>query len=61
MGDFVRSLHEEHGVIFHLQDTVAQMDGKRAVLKSGGTIETDMVVLGVGVRPRLSPAERADL
>jgi NADPH-dependent 2,4-dienoyl-CoA reductase/sulfur reductase-like enzyme/nitrite reductase/ring-hydroxylating ferredoxin subunit len=61
MGDFVRSLHEEHGVIFHLQDTVAQMDGKRAVLKSGGTIETDMVVLGVGVRPRLSLAERAGL
>ena len=21
MGDFVRALHEEHGVIFHLQDT----------------------------------------
>jgi NADPH-dependent 2,4-dienoyl-CoA reductase/sulfur reductase-like enzyme/nitrite reductase/ring-hydroxylating ferredoxin subunit len=61
MGDFVRSLHEEHGVIFHLQDTVAHMDGKRAVLKSGGTIETDMIVLGVGVRPRLSLAERAGL
>jgi NADPH-dependent 2,4-dienoyl-CoA reductase/sulfur reductase-like enzyme len=61
MGDFVRALHEEHGVIFHLQDTVAQMDGRRAVLKSGGTIETDMVILGVGVRPRLSLAEQAGL
>jgi NADPH-dependent 2,4-dienoyl-CoA reductase/sulfur reductase-like enzyme len=61
MGDFVRALHEEQGVIFHLQDTVAQIDGKRAVLKSGGTIETDMVVLGVGVRPRLSLAEQAGL
>ena len=61
MGDFVRALHEEHGVIFHLQDTVAQVDGKRVVLKSGRTIETDMIVLGVGVRPRLSLAEQAGL
>ena len=27
MGDFVRSLHEEHGVVFHLEDTVASFDG----------------------------------
>jgi NADPH-dependent 2,4-dienoyl-CoA reductase/sulfur reductase-like enzyme len=61
MGDFVRALHEEHGVIFHLQDMVVQMEGRRAVLKSGGTIEADMVVVGVGVRPRLSLAEQAGL
>ena len=61
MGDFVRALHEERGVIFHLQDTVARMDGKRAMLKSGKIIEADIVVLGVGVRPRLSLAEQAGL
>ncbi|MEW6645068.1 MAG: FAD-dependent oxidoreductase [Pseudomonadota bacterium] len=61
MGDFVRALHEQHGVIFHLQDTVTRMDGERAVLQSGGVIDADMVVLGVGVRPRLSLAERAGL
>jgi NADPH-dependent 2,4-dienoyl-CoA reductase/sulfur reductase-like enzyme/nitrite reductase/ring-hydroxylating ferredoxin subunit len=61
IGDFVRALHEEHGVMFHLQDTVAHMDGARAMLKGAGTIETDMVVLGVGVRPRLSLAEQAGL
>ena len=22
MGDFIRKLHEEHGVVFHLEDTV---------------------------------------
>jgi len=27
MGDFVRTLHEEHGVIFHLGDTVTSIDG----------------------------------
>jgi NADPH-dependent 2,4-dienoyl-CoA reductase/sulfur reductase-like enzyme/nitrite reductase/ring-hydroxylating ferredoxin subunit len=61
MGDFVRSLHEEHGVIFHLVDTVTGIDGKRATLKSGGVIEADVVVVGVGVRPRLALAEKAGL
>jgi NADPH-dependent 2,4-dienoyl-CoA reductase/sulfur reductase-like enzyme/nitrite reductase/ring-hydroxylating ferredoxin subunit len=61
MGDFVRALHEEHGVIFHLGDTVVGIDGKRATLKSGGVLEADMVVVGVGVRPRLALAEQAGL
>jgi len=61
MGDFVRALHEEHGVIFHLGDTVTSIDGKRATLKSGGAIEADVVVVGVGVRPRLALAETARL
>jgi NADPH-dependent 2,4-dienoyl-CoA reductase/sulfur reductase-like enzyme/nitrite reductase/ring-hydroxylating ferredoxin subunit len=61
MGDFVRALHEEHGVIFHLGDTVTSIDGKRAALKSGGVLEADVVVIGVGVRPRLALAEKASL
>jgi NADPH-dependent 2,4-dienoyl-CoA reductase/sulfur reductase-like enzyme/nitrite reductase/ring-hydroxylating ferredoxin subunit len=61
MGDFVRALHEEHGVIFHLGDTVVAIDGPRATLKSGGVLEADFVVVGVGVRPRLGLAEQAGL
>ena len=61
MGDFVRALHEEHGVVFHLGDTVTAIDGKRASLKSGGVLEADLVVVGVGVRPRLALAEKAGL
>ena len=61
MGDFVRALHEEHGVIFHLGDTVTGIGGKRATLKSGKVLETDLVVVGVGVRPRLALAEQAGL
>jgi apoptosis-inducing factor 3 len=61
MGDFVRALHEEHGVIFHLEDTVAAIEGNRVKLKSGGTLDADLVVVGVGVRPRTAIAEAAGL
>jgi apoptosis-inducing factor 3 len=61
MGDFIHALHEEHGVVFHLRDTVTAIEGRRATLKSGGTIDADLVVTGVGVRPRLALAEQASL
>ena len=61
MGDFVRALHEEHGVVFHLEDTVAGIEGSKATLKSGAALEADLVVMGVGVRPRLELAEKAGL
>jgi NADPH-dependent 2,4-dienoyl-CoA reductase/sulfur reductase-like enzyme len=61
MGDFVRGLHEENGVNFHLKDTVEKLEGTRATLKSGGVIEADLVVVGIGVKPRLTLAERAGL
>jgi NADPH-dependent 2,4-dienoyl-CoA reductase/sulfur reductase-like enzyme len=61
MGDFVRALHEEHGVVFHLQDTVTAIASGRAMLKSGGALDVDFVVVGVGVRPRLALAEQAGL
>ena len=61
MGDFVRALHEEHGVIFHLEDTLISIDGRRATLKSGGVLDVDLVVVGIGVRPRLALAEQAGL
>jgi NADPH-dependent 2,4-dienoyl-CoA reductase/sulfur reductase-like enzyme len=61
MGDFVRALHEQHGVIFHLGDTVTGLEDKRATLKSGIVLEADLVVVGVGVRPRLALAESCGL
>ena len=61
LGDFVRGLHEEHGVIFHLEDTANAIDASRVTLKSGGTIAADLVVAGVGVRPRLQLAQDAGL
>ena len=61
IGDFVRRLHEEHGVIFHLEDTASAIDAQQVTLQSGGTIGADVVIAGVGVRPRLSLAEKAGL
>jgi NADPH-dependent 2,4-dienoyl-CoA reductase/sulfur reductase-like enzyme len=61
MGDFIRALHEENGVTFHLEDTVEKLEGTRATLKSGGTIEADLVVVGIGVKPRLALGEQAGL
>jgi NADPH-dependent 2,4-dienoyl-CoA reductase/sulfur reductase-like enzyme/nitrite reductase/ring-hydroxylating ferredoxin subunit len=61
MGDFVRSLHEEHGVVFHLENTAAAIDGNQVKLKDGGTLAAELVVVGVGVRPRIELAERAGL
>jgi NADPH-dependent 2,4-dienoyl-CoA reductase/sulfur reductase-like enzyme len=61
LGDFIRALHEEHGVSFHLENSVTAIDGKRAVLKSGAALDADLVVIGVGVRPRIALAEKAGL
>jgi NADPH-dependent 2,4-dienoyl-CoA reductase/sulfur reductase-like enzyme len=61
MGNFIRRLHEEHGVNFHLENKPVAIDGKKVKLETGDTIEADLVVVGIGVRPRLELAERAGL
>jgi NADPH-dependent 2,4-dienoyl-CoA reductase/sulfur reductase-like enzyme len=61
LGDYIRSLHVEHGVVFHLEDVATSIDGKRVNLRSGGAIEADLVVAGIGVRPRVALAESAGL
>jgi NADPH-dependent 2,4-dienoyl-CoA reductase/sulfur reductase-like enzyme/nitrite reductase/ring-hydroxylating ferredoxin subunit len=61
LGTFVRTLHESHGVTFHLGETVRRVDGSKVLLSGGTTIEADFLVLGVGVRPSLALAEQAGL
>jgi apoptosis-inducing factor 3 len=61
VGLFVRRLHEAHGVVFHLDETVMRIDGRTVTLTGGTALEADFVVLGVGVRPSLAIAEQAGL
>jgi NADPH-dependent 2,4-dienoyl-CoA reductase/sulfur reductase-like enzyme/nitrite reductase/ring-hydroxylating ferredoxin subunit len=55
VGALFRRLHESHGVKFKLGSIVHRFDGSQSVeavvLDNGERIETDMVVVGVGVRP----------
>ncbi|MEO8449314.1 MAG: FAD-dependent oxidoreductase, partial [Gemmatimonadota bacterium] len=61
VGRFIRELHESRGVVFHLGKTVASIDGNEAKLSDGTIQAADLVVVGVGVRPILTLAERAGL
>ena len=61
MGHFIRSLHEEHGVRFHLGRTATAVDNTHVVLDSGERLPADLVVVGIGVRPATQLAERARL
>jgi NADPH-dependent 2,4-dienoyl-CoA reductase/sulfur reductase-like enzyme/nitrite reductase/ring-hydroxylating ferredoxin subunit len=61
VGEFIRQVHESHGVTFHLGLTVARMDGTRMTLSDGSVVEADFVVAGVGVRPIIDFAEKAGL
>jgi len=61
VGRYVQSLHEAHGVVFHLGETVTHVDGRTVTLSGGTTIDADFVVMGVGVRPAVAVAEQAGL
>jgi NADPH-dependent 2,4-dienoyl-CoA reductase/sulfur reductase-like enzyme len=61
LGRFVQQLHEEHGVHFHLSTSPRAIHSHAVELDDGRMLEADLVVLGVGVRPRTGLAEKAGL
>ncbi|MGH7009934.1 MAG: NAD(P)/FAD-dependent oxidoreductase, partial [Caulobacteraceae bacterium] len=61
LGRFIARLHEEHGVHFHLGRTVSEIEEGRARLDDRSFVEADLVVVGIGVRPRLELAQSAGL
>jgi 3-phenylpropionate/trans-cinnamate dioxygenase ferredoxin reductase subunit len=61
IGDFVRRLHEEKGVVFHLGRTSRAIDAESVTLDDGERIPSDLVVAGIGVRPDVALAEQAEL
>ncbi len=61
LGAVVRELHESKGVTFRLGRTVSGADAKGVTLDDGSRIETEFIIAGVGVRPRVALAEAAGL
>jgi len=61
LGDFIKALHEEKGVKFHLGHKPKSIEQDAVVLEDGTRLDADLVVIGVGVRPRLALAEEARL
>jgi NADPH-dependent 2,4-dienoyl-CoA reductase/sulfur reductase-like enzyme/nitrite reductase/ring-hydroxylating ferredoxin subunit len=61
LGRFIQTLHEEKGVAFHLGHKPARIEPAAVVLDDGTRLDADLVVIGVGVRPRLQLAEGAGL
>jgi NADPH-dependent 2,4-dienoyl-CoA reductase/sulfur reductase-like enzyme/nitrite reductase/ring-hydroxylating ferredoxin subunit len=61
VGAYLRGVHEEHGVRFHLGQTVASVEPGRVTLSGGDRLDADLVVVGIGVRPNVALAESAGL
>jgi NADPH-dependent 2,4-dienoyl-CoA reductase/sulfur reductase-like enzyme len=61
VGDFIKRLHEQHGVVFRLGKTGKAIESDHVVLSDGESIAADLVVIGVGVRPNIALAEGAGL
>ncbi|WP_136253968.1 FAD-dependent oxidoreductase [Onishia niordana] len=61
LSHFIRDLHESKGVKFHLEDRVAGITEEAVELESGQHLDADLVVVGIGVRPRVALAEAAGL
>ncbi len=61
LADFVRALHEEHGVVFRLLAKAARITAEAVELEDGLRLPADLVVAGIGVQPRVELAEAAGL
>ncbi len=61
VGEFVRALHEEHGVAFRLGAKAGAVGADAVTLESGERLAAGLVVIGVGVRPAVALAESAGL
>lgn len=60
-GEFVRRLHESHGVRFRLGRHPVEIRADAVVLEDGSVERSDFVVAGIGVEPELDLAQRAGL
>jgi apoptosis-inducing factor 3 len=61
LGNLIRETHEANGVKFHLGRTPTAIREKSVQLDDGTTLDCDLVVVGIGVRPNTALAEKAGI
>jgi NADPH-dependent 2,4-dienoyl-CoA reductase/sulfur reductase-like enzyme/nitrite reductase/ring-hydroxylating ferredoxin subunit len=61
VGLFLQALHERNGVRFHLGTSVRSFAKGAVILADGQAIRADIVLVGIGVRPRTSLAASAGI
>ncbi len=65
VGQIYLDIHRDHGVEFLSETTVERFDGEgsveRVLTRDGASIDTEFVVVGIGVVPRTGLAETAGL
>jgi apoptosis-inducing factor 3 len=61
LGNLVRETHETHGIKFHLGRTPAAIQQQHVQLDDGTILDCDLVVVGIGVRPNVTLAEKAGI
>ena len=61
LGGHIKSIHEQHGVVFSLGRTVTGIGTDDVTLDDGERITADLVVIGIGVRPNLDLARETGL
>jgi apoptosis-inducing factor 3 len=61
LSDLILDTHMQKGVRLHLGSRVARIEAKQVILQGGERIDADIVIVGVGVEPRIELAARAGL
>ncbi|HEX6179366.1 MAG TPA: FAD-dependent oxidoreductase [Thermoanaerobaculia bacterium] len=61
LGKHIQTIHERHGVQFHLGRDIAAVDVSGVILADGTRLDADLVVAGVGVTPAIELAKSAGL
>ena len=61
VSSMIRSWHEDHGVRFHMGSEVARIEPGKVTLRDGSTLDAELVIAGIGVKPRVALAQAAGL
>jgi NADPH-dependent 2,4-dienoyl-CoA reductase/sulfur reductase-like enzyme len=61
VGRYLKGVHEDNGVAFHLERSVHRIDERTVELDDGTAVDADLVLVGIGVDPDLRLAAEAGL